>query len=193
VRYRSPRPFASRNPVEARLAARLVDALAGCLARDGAPVDAQTFAADGLAVLAPHRAQNSAIRSALVEAGFDPPGCGGVRPLPTVDTVDKLQGQERDAVVVSYGVADEAYAAAEGEFLFSRRRFNVAATRARRKLIVLVADQLLEATPPSREVLEEASMLTAFADYCSSGSETHTWDDPDFGAVDLHVSWRGFD
>ena len=26
------------------------------------------------------------------------------RPLPLVDTVDKLQGQERDVVVVSYGV-----------------------------------------------------------------------------------------
>jgi superfamily I DNA and/or RNA helicase len=129
----------------------------------------------------------------LVAEGFDPREQPQRRPMPTVDTVDKLQGQERDAIVVSYGVADAAYASAEGEFLFSRRRFNVAATRARTKLVVLCAHSLLDALPSSREVLEEASLLTAFGDYCASGREEHVWDDPEFGKVPLTVRWRGFE
>ncbi len=192
VRYAAPRAFTSRNELEARIAARIVDVLSDSLARNGQQCSPADFASDGVGVLAPHRAQNSAIRSSLVAQGFDPRESPKLRPMPTVDTVDKLQGQERDAIVVSYGVADPAYAVAEGEFLFSRRRFNVAATRARSKLIVLVADELLDAVPTSRDVLEDAAMLAGFADYCSSGSETHVWSDDEFGDVLLDVSWRGF-
>ncbi len=192
VRYAAPRAFTSRNELEARIAARIVDVLSRCLAFRESACSPADFALEGVGVLSPHRAQNSAIRSALVSSGFDPPSAPNLRPMPTVDTVDKLQGQERDAIIVSYGVADPAYAVAEGEFLFSRRRFNVAATRARTKLIVLVADELLDAVPTTREVLEDAAMLAGFADYCASGSETHVWTDDEFGDVPLAVSWRGF-
>ena len=100
---------------------------------------------DALAVLSPHRAQNSAIRQALRELAS-----ASAQPLPLVDTVEKLQGKERQVILVSYGVADEEYAAAEAEFLLSRNRFNVAATRAERKLVVLCSDTVLDVVPTDR-------------------------------------------
>ncbi len=121
--------------------------------------------AEGVAVLSPHRAQNAAIRAALAEMRF-----GTVeRPMPLVDTVEKLQGKERDVIVVSYGVADAEYAEAEAEFLLSKSRFNVAATRGRFKLIVLCSDVVLSVVPPDQRVMAEAMMLKEFRAYCSDG------------------------
>ncbi|HYE58342.1 MAG TPA: AAA domain-containing protein, partial [Rhodothermales bacterium] len=116
VRYTPPRAYTARNPVEAALAARLVERLAARLVdpRTGAHYTPEAFAQEGVAVVAPHRAQNAAIRAELADRGFGPDETGHVtRPMPLVDTVDKAQGQEFDVVVVSYGVADEAYAEAE--------------------------------------------------------------------------------
>ncbi|MBP6789906.1 MAG: hypothetical protein KA170_20115, partial [Candidatus Promineofilum sp.] len=146
------------------------------------------FAAEGFAILAPHRAQNAAIRAALGGLGFGQNG----RPLPLVDTVDKLQGQERDVVVVSYGVADEAYAEAEAAFLLSSNRFNVATTRPRRKLIVLCSDAVLNVVPQERDVLLEAMMLKGFRAYCDSGPRAFAWPTADYGPVTLNIQWKAF-
>ena len=190
VWYTAPRSFTARNPLEAEIAARVVEWLSGHLLSDnGAVYDGLGFAKDGVAVLAPHRAQNSTIRYALAELGFG----SDDRPLPLVDTVDKLQGKERDVVVVSYGVADEEYAAAEADFLLSRNRFNVAATRARKKLVVLCSDAVLEAVPPDRRVLLESMMLKEFRRYCSDGHRELAWRSTEFGEVALQVQWKGFE
>ena len=45
---------------------------------------------------------------------------------PFVDTVDKMQGQEADTVLVSYGVADPEFALREAEFIYGLNRLNVA-------------------------------------------------------------------
>jgi hypothetical protein len=65
---------------------------------------------------------------------------------PFVDTVDKMQGQECDAVLVSYGVSDVEYALDEQEFIYSLNRLNVSITRARAKTICFLPRPLLE--PP---------------------------------------------
>ena len=61
-----------------------------------------------------------------------------------IGTVDKLQGQEREAVVVSYGISDLEQAITEGEFVYSRNRLNVAITRAKKKCIVFLSDVVLD-------------------------------------------------
>jgi hypothetical protein len=189
-RYTPPRSFTARNPIEAELVARLTHRLSTLLIDDetGLPFTPDRFAQKGLAVLAPHRAQNSSIRHALAELGFGTPE----RPMPLVDTVDKLQGQERDVVLVSYGVADEEYAEAEAAFLLSRNRFNVAATRARQKLIVFCSDPVLDVVPTDRMVLLDAMMLKEFRRYCSDGMQTIHWESSEYGAIELHVQWKGF-
>jgi len=93
-----------------------------------------------LAVVSPHRAQNAAIRAALAN---DPAGNGAV-----VETVDNIQGKERDAIIASYTVSDPEFALAEAEFIFSLERLNVTITRARTKLILIVSRRLLDVVPP---------------------------------------------
>ncbi|HEX5269875.1 MAG TPA: AAA domain-containing protein, partial [Gemmataceae bacterium] len=125
-------PRAARaNPVEADLVAQLVVALRGGL-RDH---DGRTYANDaaffrrGVFVVSPHHAQIRAIHDELAaRRRWDA--------LPFVDTVDKMQGQEADAVIVSYGVADPEFALREAEFIYGLNRLNVALTRARTKSVV---------------------------------------------------------
>jgi hypothetical protein len=188
--YAPLRSFTARNPVEAELVAALTERFSRLLIdeRTGEPFTPREFARRALAVLSPHRAQNSAIRQALRERGFDT----SARPLPLVDTVEKLQGKERQVILVSYGVADEEYASAEAEFLLSRNRFNVAATRAERKLVVFCSDTVLDLVPTDRSVLLESMMLKEFRHYCSDGQACVPWTSAEDGEILLNVQWRGF-
>jgi hypothetical protein len=191
--YTPPRSFTARNPIEAELVALLVDRLGRTLLREARDKTLQPYAPGefvrrGLAVLSPHRAQNSAIRHALARRGF---GDGG-RPMPLVDTVEKMQGKEREVILVSYGVADEEYATAEAQFLLSRNRFNVATTRAERKLIVLCSDTVLDAVPTDRRTLLEAMMLKEFRRYCGDGHLQRPWTSSEGDEVKLNIQWKGF-
>lgn len=189
-RYTAPRSFTARNPFEAELVAALAEKLSHTLIdeRTGEVFTPREFARKALAVLSPHRAQNSAIRQALRERGFD----AAARPLPLVDTVEKLQGKERQVVLVSYGVADEEYVEAEAEFLLSRNRFNVAATRAERKLVVFCSDTVLDVVPTDRRVLLESMMLKEFRHYCSDGHTRVPWPSAADGEILLNIQWKGF-
>ncbi|NDC64428.1 MAG: hypothetical protein EBZ59_10710 [Planctomycetia bacterium] len=136
------------NPTEARLVADLVVAL-----RRGLPyADDATFFAHGVFVVSPHRAQNRAIRRELASRR-------SWTAAPFVDTVDKMQGQEAEAVVVSYGVADPEYAVMEAEFIYSLNRLNVAMTRAQTKCVVFLPQPLLDAPPQVLEMPEAAKGL----------------------------------
>lgn len=191
VRYRPPRSFTARNPLEAELAAQLVATLSRLLIdqEHNAVYTPHQFCAEGVAVLAPHRAQNSTIRQLLRGYGFGTE----TQPMPLVDTVDKLQGQERDVVVMSYGVADSEYAEGEAEFLLSSNRFNVAATRARHKLIVICADTVLDLVPAEQQVLYDAMMLKEFRRYCDSGQRDFRWAGGDGQTVSFQVQWKEFE
>jgi len=145
---------ASENRVEAALVAQVVAALReGLRDQTGEPyADDAAFFARGVFVVSPHRAQNRAIRRELNRLR-------SWTARPFVDTVDKMQGQEADAVVISYGVSDPEYALREAEFIYSLNRLNVSITRARSKSIVCLPRPLLDATPAVLEVPEAARGL----------------------------------
>jgi DNA replication ATP-dependent helicase Dna2 len=134
----------AENVVEAGLVARCALALRERLLRaDGRRYAAnragdKAFWRDGLFIVSPHHAQIRAVRRELGRRTW--------HSAPFVDTVDKMQGQECDAVITSYGVSDPEYAASEQEFIYSLNRLNVAITRARSKSIVFLPQPLLE--PP---------------------------------------------
>jgi DNA replication ATP-dependent helicase Dna2 len=62
----------------------------------------------------------------------------------TIDTVERMQGQEREVIVVSFTTSDEAFAHRLQDFLFQPQRLNVAATRPRSKLILVASPVLLK-------------------------------------------------
>jgi hypothetical protein len=117
----------------ARLRERLLDGSGRAYADDA------RFWADGLFIVSPHHAQIHAIRRELSQRR-------SWASRPFVGTVDKMQGQECDAVIVSYGVSDVEYALGEQEFIYSLNRLNVSITRGRAKTIVFLSRALTE--PP---------------------------------------------
>ena len=65
-----------------------------------------------------------------------------------------MQGQSRDGVLISMTVSDIEFAMQEGGFLFDKRRFNVAITRARSKVILVMSPTLLKSLSNDDDVNE---------------------------------------
>jgi hypothetical protein len=119
------------NPYELRLISPILQALAG---KHG------LNASQGLGVVVPHRAQRAALKAALpelmealLEGGLDEAA---------VDTVERFQGGERTAILVSATESDPDYLRTAGEFLLDPRRLNVALSRAKQKLILVASRSL---------------------------------------------------
>ncbi|MCB9497446.1 MAG: AAA family ATPase [Fibrobacteria bacterium] len=120
-----------------------------------------------IAVISPFRRQNRRIRKVLRER------LGSAAERIVVDTVERMQGQERDLVVLSLTSGSEPFVERMAEFYFLPQRLNVAATRARSKLVLVGrADwtDLFERRPDLQEqgnslraLLEEASIVDPLA------------------------------
>jgi len=120
------------------------------------------FWREGLFIVSPHHLQIEAIQNHLGNQR-------NWRFHPFVDTVDKMQGQEANAVIVSYGVSDVETAINEAEFIYSLNRLNVSVTRARSKCIVFIPRPLLE--PPiellqNRKAAEGLSYMLGLQRFC---------------------------
>jgi superfamily I DNA and/or RNA helicase len=112
------------------------------LKKDGTHYSAEEFWQTAFGILSPYHRQIDALKAKIVEQ-YDKKKeevPGNI----LIDTVDKLQGQEREAVVVSYGVNDAEEAVAQGDFIYSYRRLNVSLTRGKKKTIVFLTDELTD-------------------------------------------------
>ena len=98
--------------------------------------------ADEIAVLAPFRAQAATIRR-------------GIRKREDIsdedksklvaDTVDKMQGQEREVIIYSFTAGEPDYISEMADFLYKPNKLNVAFSRAKSKLIIVGNfDKILE-------------------------------------------------
>lgn len=88
-------------------------------------------------IVTPYRAQGRAIRNLLISEF----GRKEARQV-VADTVERMQGQEREMIVLSLATGDEVFLAAIGEFFFQPERLNVSITRAKTKLIVIGPESL---------------------------------------------------
>ncbi|MBX2808894.1 MAG: ATP-binding protein [Cellvibrionaceae bacterium] len=106
---------------EARLVAGLI----------AAAVDAGVTL-DDIGVVTPYRKQAKAIRNKLAEKL-------GVFTAKAVvsDTVERMQGQERELMIISLCSTDRQFIHTLADFFFQAERLNVAITRARVKLILI--------------------------------------------------------
>lgn len=145
---------AKDNDLEASLIAELTVELRGGLrANSGARYDDDgEFFEHGVFIVSPHHSQIRRIRGHLQERR-------SWEAEPFVDTVDKMQGQEAQAVLVSYGVSDPEFAMREAEFIYSRNRLNVSVTRGKHKTVLCLPATLLDAPPKVIENTEAAAGL----------------------------------
>lgn len=132
----------------------------------------KAFWREGLFLVSPHHAQIRLIQRELAERR-------NWKSAPFVDTVDKMQGQQCENVIVSYGISDAETALAEADFIYSLNRLNVSITRARSKCIVFLPRPLLE---PYFEILQNDAAvkglgyMLALADFCTRFGEEKDFD-----------------
>jgi DNA replication ATP-dependent helicase Dna2 len=122
------RATSNANPTEASLVA---DIVAGLSAQGGLNLSE-------IGVVSPHRAHAGAICAKLQEKL----GLEDAQKI-TVDTVERFQGQEREAMVFSFGVERNSAKPGAKEFLGDGRRLNVAVTRARSRFYCLAPKALI--------------------------------------------------
>ena len=107
----------------------------------------------------PHRAQNNAISarlSALLE--------GSDHELPLIDTVERVQGAERDVIIFGFTTSDRDYVTSG--FLNNPNRFNVVMTRARKKLIVIGSKVFFSTIPNWEKELKNNACFKEFHEQC---------------------------
>jgi DNA replication ATP-dependent helicase Dna2 len=90
------------------------------------------LALEHIGIVTPYRSQGRAIRKLLIERF----GRDAARRV-VADTVERMQGQERELIILSLATGDAAYLEQVASFFFQAERLNVSITRAKTKLIVI--------------------------------------------------------
>lgn len=93
--------------------------------------------ASDIAVITPWRKQVRAIREASTEILGDPA-------LFLIDTVERLQGQDVDVIIINFACSDEIFMNAQASFLFNPNRLNVMISRAKKKVIIVASQCVAE-------------------------------------------------
>ena len=120
---------------------------------------------DEIGVVVPYRAQSRLIRSLLRRTIQDESVYAHI----VVDTVERMQGQEREVVLVSFATSSLAFALQVAEFLFQPQRLNVAVTRPRTKLILVGSHHMFDETESTDQVHAEIfSLLRSLIDSCDT-------------------------
>jgi DNA replication ATP-dependent helicase Dna2 len=113
---------------------------------------------ENIGVVTPFRSHAKALKSKLA----DRKGIFSSKTIVT-DTVERMQGQEREMIIISLCSSDLQYISAIAEFFFQPERLNVAITRPQTKL-VLVGPEI----PPSfLQGSNDSVLLKNIADYRS--------------------------
>lgn len=120
------------------------------------------FPAGEIGVVVPYRAQGRLIRNFLRQFILDP----AVRRPIVVDTVERMQGQERELIILSLTTSNPGFAANIAEFFFQPERLNVAITRPRTKLIIIGSRHVLETQTTDPRLQETVSLLASLLDSC---------------------------
>lgn len=117
-----------------------------------------------IAVVAPYRAQGRVIRRQLNNR------CSDIAPDEltkiTVDTVERMQGQERDVVFLSLTSGKFDTSLQRASFYFMPNRLNVAITRARVKRIVVGSSRLTDGVFESPDLQKWTSTFRDFLGSC---------------------------
>ncbi len=140
----------SRNPFEQLLAAPILSALASSALYN---LDLH----DGLGVVVPHRAQRGGMQSQFTFLNqYDP--ITNVMSNSAIDTVERFQGGERTAIVISATESDLDYLLASSDFLYDPRRLTVAISRAKEKLVLVASRSIFSLFSPDEDAFANAQL-----------------------------------
>jgi uncharacterized protein len=114
---------------------------------------------ENILVVAPYNVQVNLLKTLLPE---------GAR----VGTIDKFQGQEAEAVIVSMTTSSGEYLPRNIEFLYDKNRLNVAVSRAKCLAVVVASPELLHIRCNSPEQMELVNTLCWLREY-ADGSNVH--------------------
>lgn len=106
------------------------------------------------AVVTPHRAQKHMLTKRLR-------GKVGL-----VDTVERLQGGQRESIIVSGCASDPGVINSSAAFILDLKRSNVAFSRVQDRLMVVCSQSLLDAMPPDIEHYDSAMLWKALRSAC---------------------------
>jgi DNA replication ATP-dependent helicase Dna2 len=141
--------------VRSRIEADVVlDLVLSLLMRDVSPEE--------IGVVVPYRAQSRLIRSLIRRNLQD----SEITNRLVVDTVERMQGQEREVIIVSFATASAKFASQIADFLFQPQRLNVAVTRPRTKLILVGSHNMLNADQYDESQKETIDMLRDLISGC---------------------------
>ena len=116
-----------------------------------------------IGIVVPYRAQGRLVRNLLRNA------------LPSremfkeivADTVERMQGQEREVVLFSLATSSPAFAEGLADFFFQPQRLNVAITRPRTKLILVGSRHVLQAEPQDEEQRSWVKLMRDLVSHCT--------------------------
>lgn len=97
--------------------------------------------ASDIAIITPFRKQVNYIRSAFRTLGWEP------EETPLVDTVERLQGQDVEMIIISMSVTDTEYYQSIRGFLLNPNRLNVMISRAKQKVVFLKSKAITDFQP----------------------------------------------
>ncbi len=115
-----------------------------------------------MGVVTPYRAQAREIRALLRQGAR----CRMRIDDLVVDTVERMQGQERDLVILSLTTSNPAFALGLADFFYQPERLNVAVTRPRKKLIIVGSAHLFSIEPDEPELQEAIALLEDLVKSC---------------------------
>ncbi len=115
-----------------------------------------------IGVVVPYRAQARLIRNRMRQLI----GSRDVLKELVVDTVERMQGQEREVVLVSLTTSSAGFASNLAEFFFQPQRLNVSVTRPRTKLIIVGSRHVLEASSDDPEIQNSIEIFKELLSMC---------------------------
>ncbi|MFA5312015.1 MAG: AAA domain-containing protein [Methanomassiliicoccales archaeon] len=133
------------NRFEASIIERIVEAAKGL---DGSSVAAMT----------PHRAQRAILQECLRPYSVQ---------VDIIDTVERLQGGERETVIVSGTQSDPSSISNAADFILDLNRSNVIFSRTKERLIVVCAQTLLDSVPADTEQYMSAYLWKRIRGMCT--------------------------
>lgn len=88
---------------------------------------------NSIAVITPFRKQVRLIRSKANEV---------LEQMPLIDTVERLQGQDVDCIILTFATSNTKYISEVHHFLFNPNRLNVMISRAKTKVIIFASSEI---------------------------------------------------